>query len=59
MIDEDKYKLISQQANSQGAPTVCESRGIPNVFYNGENKSNNKSYLISSRINWRPFLNIS
>ena len=55
LIDEDKCKIISQHADSQGAPSVCESRGIPNVFYNGENKSNKKSYLISSRINWRPY----
>ena len=55
LIDEDKCKIISQDTDSQGAPSVCESKGIPNVFYNGELKSNKNSYLISLRINWRPY----
>ena len=52
LIDEDKCKLISQHADSQGAPRVCENKGIPNSFYNIENKELTKSYLISTRINW-------
>ena len=55
LIDEDKCKIISQHADSQGAPNACESKGVPNVFYNGENTALNNSYLISSRINWRPY----
>ena len=55
LIDEDGCKIISQHADSQGAPSVCESKGIPNVFYNGENTSQKNSYLTSSRINWRPY----
>lgn len=55
LIDEDECKIISQHADSLGAPNVCESKGVPNIFYNGENPTLNKSYLISSRINWRPY----
>ena len=55
LIDKDNCKIISQHADSQGAPLVCESKGVPNVFYNGENPNLAKSYLISSRINWRPY----
>lgn len=47
-------KLISQHADSAGAPTACEDHNVPNVFYNGEN-SNMKTYLTSSRINWAPY----
>ncbi len=28
-------KLISQHADSMGAPTACETTGVPNVSYNG------------------------
>ena len=31
-------KLISQHADSLGAPTACENAGIPNVSYNGSTK---------------------
>ena len=55
LIDEDKCKIISQHADSQGAPSVCESKNVPNVFFNGENKEKANSYLISSRINWKPY----
>ncbi|MCR5647659.1 MAG: BMP family ABC transporter substrate-binding protein [Acholeplasmatales bacterium] len=55
LIDDDNCVLISQHADSQGAPSVCESKHVPNVFYNGENKSLTNSYLTSSRINWVPF----
>ena len=47
-------KVISQHADSAGAPSACEEAGVPNVFYNGENKNLN-TYLISSRIDWRPY----
>lgn len=55
LIDEDKCKIISQHADSQGAPSVCEEKGVPNVFHNGENNDKPKTYLVSSRINWRPY----
>ena len=55
LIEQDNCVLISQHADSQGAPSVCESKKVPNVFYNGENTSLTNSYLTSSRINWRPY----
>ena len=55
LINDDKCVLISQHADSQGAPSVCETKKVPNVFYNGENKTLTNSYLTSSRINWRPY----
>ena len=49
-------KLISQHADSMGAPTACEARGIPNVSYNGSTVSEcPNTYIISSRINWAPY----
>ena len=55
LIENDKCVLISQHADSQGAPSVCEAKKVPNVFYNGSNDALENSYLTSSRINWRPF----
>ena len=55
LIKDEHCVLISQHADSQGAPSVCENEGVPNVFYNGENKTLKNSYLTSSRINWVPF----
>lgn len=46
-------KLISQHADSMGAPTACEERGIPNVSYNGATGTN--TFVIASRINWAPY----
>ena len=49
-------KLISQHADSMGAPTACENAGIPNVSYNGSTgKACPNTYIISSRINWAPY----
>lgn len=48
--------LISQHADSMGAPTACENAGVPNVSYNGSTKSvGPKTFIISSRINWAPY----
>ncbi len=48
--------LISQHADSMGAPTACENAGVPNVSYNGSTGSAcPETYLISSRINWIPY----
>lgn len=55
LIDEDKCVLISQHADSPGAPRVCEEKKVPNVFYNIENLDLKESYLASSRIDWRPY----
>ena len=49
-------KLISQHADSLGAPTACEKAGVPNVSYNGSTVSTcPNTYIISSRINWAPY----
>lgn len=48
--------LISQHADSMGAPSACEAAGVPNVSYNGSTASDcPKTYIISSRINWVPY----
>ena len=49
-------KLISQHADSMGAPTACETAGIPNVSYNGSTLSAcPNTFIVSSRINWEPY----
>jgi len=53
---KDGCVLISQHADSMGAPGTCEEAGIPNVTYNVEtNKECPKTYLAYSRINWAPY----
>ena len=52
----DGCKLISQHADSWGAPIACERAGVPNVTYNGSTISHcPETYLISSRIDWAPY----
>lgn len=46
-------KLISQHADSMGAPTACENANIPNVAYNGTTGKN--TFVIASRIDWVPY----
>ena len=49
-------KLISQHADSMGAPTACETAGVPNVSYNGSTISAcPNTFIVSSRINWAPY----
>ena len=53
---QDGCVLISQHADSMGAPTACETAGIPNVSYNGSTASAcPNTFLVSSRINWEPY----
>ena len=48
--------LISQHADSMGAPTACENAGVPNVSYNGSTQSAcPNTFIISSRIDWAPY----
>ncbi|MBO4539149.1 MAG: BMP family ABC transporter substrate-binding protein [Clostridia bacterium] len=48
--------LISQHADSMGAPSACEAAGIPNVTYNVSTKAQcPNTYLVGSRINWAPY----
>ena len=53
---EGGCKLISQHADSMGAPNACETAGVPNVSYNGSTiEACPNTFLISSRINWAPY----
>lgn len=48
--------LISQHADSNGAPTACQTAGIPNVSYNiNTSASGPDTYVIASKINWQPY----
>ena len=52
----DGCVLISQHADSYGAPTACESAGVPDVSYNGSTEAQcPETFLISSKINWEPY----
>lgn len=49
-------KLISQHADSMGAPNACEEAGVPNVSYNGStNNACPNTFIVSSKINWTPY----
>lgn len=49
-------KLISQHADSMGAPSACENAGVPNVSYNGSTQSAcPNTFIVSSRIDWVPY----
>ncbi len=53
---DDGCVLISQHADSMGAPSTCEAAGVPNVSYNGSTiAAGPNTYIISSRINWAPY----
>ena len=48
--------LISQHADSMGAPTACENAGVPNVSYNGSTLAAcPNTFIVSSRIDWAPY----
>ena len=48
--------LISQHADSMGAPSACEAAKVPNVSYNGSTKDAcPNTFIVSSRINWAPY----
>jgi len=53
---ENGCVLISQHADSMGAPTACENAGVPNVSYNGSTAAAcPETFLVSSRIDWAPY----
>lgn len=53
---QEGCKLISQHADSMGAPTACEAAGVPNVSYNGSTAAAcPNTAIISSRVNWEPY----
>lgn len=50
-------KLISQTSSSIGAPIACENAGVPNVACDSCNLDlAPNTYIISSRINWTPYM---
>ena len=50
-------KLISQHADSMGAPSACEFSGVPNVSYNGSTiAACPNTFIVSSRIDWTPYM---
>ncbi|MBQ1834550.1 MAG: BMP family ABC transporter substrate-binding protein [Oscillospiraceae bacterium] len=51
--------LLSQHADSMGAPSECEKNGIPFVFYNGSAADAcPNTYIVASRINWAPYFEL-
>ncbi len=54
-----KCSIISQHADSLGAPTACEEAGVPNISYNGSTEAAGpNTYVISSKINWQPYFEL-
>ena len=56
LINNKNCVLISQHADSMGAPNACDEAGVPNVTYNVSTKADcPDTYLIGSKINWAPY----
>ncbi len=56
MLINNKCVLLSQHADSMGAPTACENAGVPDVSYNGSTAAAcPNTFIISSRIDWTPY----
>ena len=54
--DREGAWIVSQHADSMGAPNVCEEAGVPNVTYNVSTVAEcPDTYLVGSRINWEPY----
>ena len=54
--DREGAWIVSQHADSMGAPNVCEEAGVPNVTYNISTGTEcPDTYLVGSRINWEPY----
>jgi len=53
---KDGCVLISQHADSYGAPEACEAAKVPNITYNGSTASQcPETYIVSSKIDWTPY----
>lgn len=56
LMQNDGCVLISQHADSYGAPEACEAAGVPNVAYNGSTAAKcPETYLVASKIDWTPY----
>ncbi len=52
--------LMSEHADTVGAPTACEDNGIPNVGYNIDFSTvAPNTALVSSRIDWTPYMQMA
>ena len=52
--------LMSEHADTVGAPTACEDNGVPNVGYNISFAAvAPNTALVSSRINWTPYMQMA
>ena len=55
----DNCVVISEHADSMGAPTACEAANVPFVFYNGSAADAcPNTYIVASRINWEPYFEL-
>ena len=51
--------LVSQHADSSGAPSACEEMSVPNVAYNIDTSDiGPTTAIISSKINWEPYFTL-
>ena len=56
----DGCVLISQHADSEGAPKACEEKKVPNIAYNIDTSSMGpNTAIISSKINWSPYYELA
>lgn len=56
LMKNDGCVVISQHADSYGAPEACEAAGVPNVAYNGSTAAKcPETYLVASKIDWTPY----
>jgi len=53
LITNSKAVLVSQHADSMGAPTACDNARVPNVAYNGNTGKN--TLVAYSKIDWQPY----
>ena len=59
LINIQKCDLISQHADSMGAPGACEAADVPNVSYNGSTEvACPNTFIVSSRIDWQPYFEL-
>ncbi|MBR7077838.1 MAG: BMP family ABC transporter substrate-binding protein, partial [Clostridia bacterium] len=55
----DGCVLISQHADSEGAPKACQAAGVPNIAYNVDTTHlGPDTAIISSKIDWEPYFEL-
>ena len=53
----DGCVVLSQHADSMGAPSACEEKGVPDITYNVSTFDDcPETFVIGSRINWAPYV---